>query len=286
MLQEDFVPVAFDQWYHRRKQDTDGEFYRRIATQGPRSDFGQTTQGFYIASAGGELIHYNNNRGPQRIRGLMQNTLGLDNYWIAKPITDDAIDRQFDRSIPDGAIVVQVNAKVLGGYADPVNEYEQFMQAAIGCDNMWIMPVEARQLVGGSFTESLVQRIARFHLIDNTRGEPPMWRADEVTRAEISLNDDGTLHGRITLSIADGSRSYDAWLFGKLEVTEGRLTRFDIVVRGEFTGEGRWTRGAPDDPFPFAVAFRLADENDIAFSVCPQACKGHHPEYLRLASDE
>ena len=64
MLREDFVPVAIDQAYERRQKDNEGEFYRRIAGQGPRKDFDNTTQGFYVATAAGDLLLYNNNRDP------------------------------------------------------------------------------------------------------------------------------------------------------------------------------------------------------------------------------
>ena len=33
---EDFVPVTGDDWYQRRRQDAEGEFFRKVADQGPR----------------------------------------------------------------------------------------------------------------------------------------------------------------------------------------------------------------------------------------------------------
>ena len=45
MLKTKFVPVAIDQAYQRRQKDTEGDFYRKIAGQGPRSNFNNTTQG-------------------------------------------------------------------------------------------------------------------------------------------------------------------------------------------------------------------------------------------------
>ena len=61
MLQEEFIPVALDQWYERRQQDAKGEFYRKIAAQGPRNDFEQTTQGHYVCDATGKLFGFNGN---------------------------------------------------------------------------------------------------------------------------------------------------------------------------------------------------------------------------------
>ena len=35
---EDFVPVTADDWYQRRRQDAEGEFFRKVADQGPLGD--------------------------------------------------------------------------------------------------------------------------------------------------------------------------------------------------------------------------------------------------------
>ena len=39
MLRTQFIAVAIDQAYQRRQQDAEGEFYRKIAGQGPRNNF-------------------------------------------------------------------------------------------------------------------------------------------------------------------------------------------------------------------------------------------------------
>ena len=121
MLQNDFVPVAIDQAYQRRQDDTEGAFYRRIASQGPRSDFvNGTSQGFYIAVGDGELLLYNNNRNPQRLRRLMREALeelaqrGDDAEVEA--IEEEEVDARFSPTPPEGGLVVRVRAKVVSGY--------------------------------------------------------------------------------------------------------------------------------------------------------------------------
>src|SRR4029079_14605270 len=59
---EDFVPVAADDWYQRRRQDEEGKFWMSIAQQGrPRDDEG-TRQGIYCFTADGHLLAYKNAR--------------------------------------------------------------------------------------------------------------------------------------------------------------------------------------------------------------------------------
>lgn len=123
-------------------------------------------------------------------------------------------------------------------------------------------------LVAGSFPESLARRIARFHLIDNTRGEPPMWTKGEVR--ELKLRDQG--NGTVRLETDSGDRGYAATLAGEVQVKDGRIARFDLVARGAFWGEGRYTGGAPPGKFTLGIAFTLAGPGE-ASKVPPQGAR-------------
>src|SRR5262249_13267103 len=69
--------------------------------------------------------------------------------------------------------------KVLGGY-DASNHRSRHRLDSLGRDHLWLRKDEAKALARGELSESLTRRLVRFHLVDSTRGEPPMWRADEV----------------------------------------------------------------------------------------------------------
>jgi hypothetical protein len=282
MLKRDFVPVAIDQWYHRRQQDEEGEFWRRIAGQGPRSDINNTTQGLYIAAADGSLLAYNNNRGPERIRTLMLDALARPRPEKMALPADGQPDPRFARRLPEGGRVVQVTSKVLGGYPPPDDQWQEAFQSALGRDNLWILPDEISELISGKFPDSLARRMARFHLTDNTRGEPPMWRADEIRRLEIKF-DGEVVSGSVHLETDSGDRRFVSEFFGHIEHAGGQLRRFDAVARGEFRGQGPYTRGAPENGFPLAIAFTLIDarfaKSEFA-RVPPQGSKGWLPEYL------
>ena len=61
MATEEFVPVACDDWYQRRRKDAEGEFFRAVSDQGPRGRVGtDTRQGIYMLTAGGKLLAYKN----------------------------------------------------------------------------------------------------------------------------------------------------------------------------------------------------------------------------------
>ena len=117
MLRTQFIAVAIDQAYQRRQKDAEGEFYRKIAGQGPRSNFQSTTQGFYIATADGALLLYNNNRDPEKLQRLMQQRLqDFEAPSAVMPILPGTPDARYNPHPPTGGCVVRVQARVLGGY--------------------------------------------------------------------------------------------------------------------------------------------------------------------------
>lgn len=278
------MPVAIDQAYQRRQKDTEGDFYRKIAGQSPRNNFEGTTQGFYIATAGGDLLLYNNNRDPQKVRRLMKQKLeefkGRDNSSDVVEIKRKKIDPRYNTRPPDGGLVLRVRAKVLDGYEPTTDRWRTIFQNALSRDNLWMSKAEHDALVGGSVPKSLQQRIARYHLVDNTRGEPPMWKPDEIRKLDLNLRD-GQLSGSVHLETGRGERGYQADLLGTIKTRDGRVVQLDLVAKGDFWGEGTYTKRAPKGKFPLAISFTLADGTDVADRVPPQGSRGWLQGYLR-----
>ena len=280
LLKSSFIPVAIDQAYQRRQKDTEGDFYRKIAGQGPRNNFKGTTQGLYLATASGKLLGFNNNRGGDRIRSMMKKALDGFEAPAAAVIKRSKVDARYNPKPPEGGLVVRVQTKVLGGYEKTEDRWRKIFQNALSRDNLWVTKEEQDALAAGRVPLALQKRIARYHLVDNTRGEPPMWKADEIRSIEFSLKG-GRLSGSVHLETASGERGYKASLLGQVETKNGRITRFDLVARGEYWGEGTYTRGAPKGRFPLAASFTLADGSDIADGVPPQGSRGWVRGYLR-----
>jgi len=279
MLHDKFVPVAIDQWYTRRQQDTSGEFYRQIAGQGPRSNFQQTTQGFYLADPAGGLLAYNNNRGPERIRALMEQALTRYQPPETTPLERENTDPRFSPTLPDGAVVVRVSAKVLDGYEATDDRWQQLFQQAVSRDNLWITAQEQQALLTGQFPQHLALRMARFHLVDNTRGEPPTWKPIEIQQLDFQVTD-GQISGTVELVSEDGSRGFQAELSGQVSGRDQAIVELTMTCVGEYWGAGPFTRKPPEGKFPLAIAFQLADGNDVADSIPPHASRGWIEGYL------
>ena len=282
ILTEDYVPVALDVFYEERREDTGGEFYRKIVKQRENLQPGRTTQGFYIATPDGELINGWNNRNAQRLKHRLK--LALVGYEAGKteftPATET--DPTYERSLPQGALVVDVRALIVdAAWQGAGSRWDKIRREAMGRDHLWITDAERQELIAGQWPPSLTRRMARFHLIDNTRGEAPMWRSRDLREASLTF-ESGVLTGRIRLATSTNppfhpdaavDRFYDAAVRGVVTIKDDAIVRLDVVVRGSFFGEGRWTPGSPKKPFTFAVAFALADLARAASKVPPQASR-------------
>jgi len=279
LLKTEFVPVAIDQAYQRRQSDAEGLFYQKIANQGPRKVDGGTTQGRYLATADGEFLGYNNNRDIGDLLNLMREALAKFAPKEVAVVEAGEPDRRYAYDPPEAGLVVRVNSRVLGGYEETTDERRKMFQEGLGRDNLWIRQDEHEALVRSEIPESLVLRLARYHLVDNTRGEPPMWEKEEMVAHSVVLKN-GQLSGQVHLKSKSGDREFKAELLGFVEVKEARIVRFDLVAKGLFRGEGPFTRGAPEGDYPLAIAFRIADGTDIADRIPPQGSRGWLDGYL------
>src|SRR5204862_6071869 len=120
----------------------------------------------------------------------------------------------------------------------------------------------------------IAMRLVRFHLIDNTRGEPPAWRRDEVRSIDLTLTVESvtanhikmTLSGSALLATAadptQAKRGFDAKLSGRLNFDrrKGAFIWFDVVAVGDHWGEATYTRNARPGRQPLGVAIELAGD--------------------------
>jgi hypothetical protein len=266
-----------DQHIHRALKDEEGALFARVLKQAGRGLDGQS-QGVYLFAADGKLLAFSNTADGEHVKHLLTTALRkFDPDGVSADLgSADKKSSPFPEP-PAGGLVIDVATKVLGGYEGAAAErYGQ----SLGRDHLWLRKDEAEALARGTLTETAARRLVRFHLVDNTRGEPPMWRDDEIRKLELTLRD-GRLSGVVHLETKSGDRGYRAELLGAVEVKDGRVTRLDLVARGQFWGEGTFTRGAPKGKFPVAIAFTLASGQEPADRVPPQAARGNAAAYLR-----
>jgi hypothetical protein len=304
---EEFIPVAGDDWYQRRREDAEGEFFRKVADQGPRkSAGGSTRQGIYCFTASGKLLAFKNAQDAEVMVEVVEKALANWKKLPAEEREPGAVkvgdagkeDKRYSRKPPDGGLIVNVFTRILdrdgkGDYHCGTCETPGGDRSAR--DHLWLTKPEWQNLIGRdvkagdkfAMPAALAQRIARFHLVDNTRGEPPFWSAKQVRKAEMEWTVETATAEKVRLRL-DGSvllatdadtrkaeRGYDAKLLGYLEYDPAKkiVTRFDLLALGDWWGEGAFTGGARGGRQPLGIAFELSKGDKPADAVPPQAAR-------------
>lgn len=235
----------------------------------------------FLATPDGKLLGFTNNRSPEWVRNMLKKGLAEFRPAETELLTNPKPDPNFCYRPPEGGLIVTVTSKVLTGYTAAVTSEIGFFQNSLGRDVLWVRKDEHQALARGEVMASLQKRLAKFNLIDNTRGEPYPWQDAEIKKVEMSIKD-GVLTGTVHLETPRGDRGYKAELRGTVESKDGKVTRFDVVSKGEAWGASGCTEvGKPKGRFTLAVACRLASGTDEAEKVMPQGAKSWLPDYLR-----
>lgn len=307
MATEDFVPVTADDWYQRRRQDAEGEFFRKVASQGPRKgQGGSTRQGIYVLTADGELLSYKNaGQNADVTRDELKRALAKFRKLPESRRAPKAVevgdagqpDRQYTRTPPPGGLIVRVHARILDRAGDEFckGACKTTGGDAAARDFLWLTRDEVRSLapakaeVGFTYDvpKAVADRIVRFHLVDNTRGEPPFWTREQVRKANLTLtvtkvSPDGVelrFDGNALLATDAepnrADRGYDVRLRGELRYLPEKQTldRFDVAAVGEHWGDAVYTRGARPGRSLVGVAFGPIAGDRPTDRVPPQAAR-------------
>jgi len=271
LLKDQFIPAAVDNHHIEKQKDAEGDFYRSVASH----------QGEYLCTAEGKLLGSTNTHSASHLKGLMAKALKDFQPPAAPAAAAGSPDARFHKTPPAGGLVIKVTTKVLGGYEKGKSRNAEIYQDSLGRDNLWVEAEEAKELAAGKVPESLKKRIASYHLVDNTRGEPPWWRRDEIKKVELEIGKDGSAKGAIHVETAKGDRGFSGEILGVVTAAEGKVTRFDLVAKGEAWGAGRYNGNQPPGKYPLAFAFTLSDARTEADRLLPQgACRGNIGGYF------
>ncbi len=307
MTKEDFVPVTGDDWYQRRRDDAEGKFFRQVADQGPQKGEEDTTrQGIYCFTARGKLLTYRNGYDPPLMRETLKKGLAewqklLDAERRPGAIQIDSLvklDSRYERRRPSGGLILNVQTRILDRDSKGVFRRGSCQMAGgdrSARDHMWLTREDRVALFpdglekGDKFPlpKRIADRMIQFHLVDNTRGEPPMWKREEIRDSEITLTVEEAsatavrvhLEGSVILStnkdVDRSERGYMVRVLGylKYDGIKKAIDRFDVVAVGEHWGETNLTKGARPGRSLLGIAFELARGDSPANQVAPQGAR-------------
>ncbi len=265
LLRKGFIAFAPSLTEILKSRDPAGDFFRKVVNQRPEPR--HSKQGYYICSPDGTLL-----KGwmyPRPDDGTMKRYLkeAMEKYEAPKEVA--AIDAgrpdRFAPQPPAGAAVAEVYTKLLEANWQKTNlERFEKIRGAIGRDRLWITKAEIQALSKNTLPDSLLERMIRYNLVDNTRGVPSTWGPADFKELTIrAVPDNGTLkiEGKVHLD-AGGKRRYDAKLEGFIVVKGEALTRFDLVVQGVHFAASTPVGEVPLGDTTFAVAFTLASDEE------------------------
>lgn len=287
ILNEKFIPYAGDQWYLHRQKDEDGLYFWKVAQQGHNRNLPEdsTRQGIYVATPTGGLLASDHFRSDYKaVHRMLEQSLerrAPGATGAAQPAPET--DQRYLRRPPAGGLILKSYTRI------PLEPEDGMwsMNQATGRDHIWVTAQEVvaltpRQWRAGErypAPKSLMARLIRFHLVDNVRGEPPMWRPDDVKSASLELVVEDPAAGRVRIEGAAGlssqqNRGYDARIQGYLTINReaGTVKSLDLLAWGEAWGQGPYTRNPPKGRFPLVIGMSLAGTNP-ADQVPPQAAR-------------
>lgn len=307
MASEDFVPVTADDWYQRRRKDAEGEFFRKVASQGPRKGENDgTRQGIYVMTADGELLSFKNaGQNAEATRDEIKRALFKFDKLPANRKTPGAVtiepagrpDPDYARTPPPGGAILRTYTRILETTADGYSKGSCKTKGGdmAARDFAWFTKAEVQSLapakteVGFEYPlpKSIADRLAQFHLIDNTRGEPSFWTREQVRKSNFTLTIaaataeaiDLSLDGRATMATdADptkADRGYEVRVRGTLRYrpATGTLEKFDLTAVGNHWGDTGLTSGARPGRTPLGVVYSLVIGDKPADRVPPQGAR-------------
>ena len=194
------------------------------------------------------------------------------------------LDANYSRAVPEGGLILKAYTRILdfkdSGYCKGSCKALGGEKAAR--DHVWITKDEVKAMapakveVGFRYAMpvKVATRLAQYHLIDNTRGEPEPWKPDDVRAKRMSLVVTSAtadvielrLEGEVLISTdADTSkaeRGYEARLLGLLryQVGKGTFDRFDLTAVGTHWGEHTHNSPARPGKGVLGQSFELAGD--------------------------
>ena len=294
--------------------DAECRQFQKVAEQGHyagRTRPSSTRQGTYATTADGTLLASWNNNNPRfvarKLREAVETWERLKAEGRTRPdgtrLDVARLDRA-DRHYPEGGLVLRVNTRDLPREKPPEGRWAD----AWNQDFAWFTRDEARRFLpevpepgrSHEVPRALVERLARFHLLDNVRGQTSPFPARAVQEARLTGRVTGVegdvvalrLEGRTRTehegrwsirgyrdmrSPGSQTRGLEAQLLGfaRFDLKQGRFVGFEVVAVGTRWGGTQYNGRSNDlDPAPFGVVLSLAGDAH-AERVAPEHFEGY-----------
>ncbi len=266
-----FVPAADEVWRLQRGDDADCRFFQRAVNGGELITDKGTRQGIWVLSPSGRLLSRINSNDPDRVLPVLARGLAA---WSELPEEERRLaadaelepELRWEHSYPEDGLVLERIARDLAAespVAAPLPTWNRDFAWFTREEARDWLPAEPRSGDVHAVPPISVRRLARFHLVDNARGQTLPYAEEEIEAAELTtrvlLREGETveleLRGRTRATAAgpwllgdnlwtprhEHPHGIETELFGRatFDLAREAFTAFELVARGR-----RWGRTA------------------------------------------
>ena len=195
-LAKQFVPTTDEVWRLQGAQDNDANIFQEMANKGHYRRAGGSRQGIYVCTPKGDLLSSINSLDADVVLNTVKT--GLEK-WHELPLTERSLpgnyllnaSHRWENSYPeDGLVLTSYNIDI---FTDPPMDEERSDRWNI--DHVWFNKEESCQWlpnhpkVGDIYDlpEKLNDRLFRFHLVDNVRGQTLPFAPTEINSSKIQI---------------------------------------------------------------------------------------------------
>lgn len=293
-LSKQFVCAADEVWRLQRGSEADCIFFQKMVNGGERITDRGTRQGTWICAPSGRVLARTGSRQVEEFLETMK--AGLARWAELAPEekrvpegVELQAEHRWEMNYPEGGLALERIVRDLdpGGLdAEPMPRWSR--------DFAWFTEEKVRSWFEGELPLGarvslplLARRLARFHLVDNARGQTLPYADSEISQAELTarvIAREGTLLD-LALTGRTSAAATGPWQLGdnlwkpsrnlphgmrtrmmgsaRFDLDAGRFVHFDFVALGvrsgrtQMNGRGR----APDDESLLAFHLALAPES-------------------------
>ena len=284
-LAKDFVLATDEVWQLQHRRDAEAKLFQRMTRDVDINGKFETKQGTYVCTPSGQLLASANSNNPDRILSIMRRGLRawphVAEHHRELPPQDFQPTGRFEPKYPEDGLVLVMMTRDLPASADPT----ALRAKAWNQDTIWYSALEARQWLPEQLDDDrphevprgLVERLARFHLVDTVKGQTSAFASEDVQGARMTTwvtEREGDL---IQLAIEGTTRSVSDWdenrrahhgvetqLVGtaSYDQTKQKFVAFDLVALGRRWGQTRFNDRQRDlEESPVGFVMELASDD-------------------------
>jgi hypothetical protein len=233
-----FVCAADEVWRLQRGSEADCVLFQKMVNDGRRITDRGTRQGTYVFAPGGKLLARTSSRDVDAFVETLERGLAA---WRELPDADKHLPeglelqaaQRWEMSYPEGGLVLERIARDLDEKGLAGRRGERWNR-----DFAWFAPSEivldeSLQVGESVALATIARRLARFHLVDNVRGQTLPYADEELLQCELTGRVSARAESTVELELEGATRAVaqGPWLMGANPWKPGREIAHSLAAR-------------------------------------------------------